>query len=735
MTMDSESGADRRTMLKAMGAVTMLSAAGAAPLSKALAASAAAPKRYDQAMRWMQVAFTEDNPPRYDPQMWFDYFKEAKVEGVCLSAGGGTAFYPTSVPFHRRARDLGDRDMLGEMIAGSKALGMAVVARLDPHYLRDDAFAAHPEWVVRSPNGQPRRHPVAPDVYLACPNGPFMSTFMTDVITELSSRYPIDGIFGNRWGGYTSVCYCESCKSQFKAASGFDIPASVGSFGMPAMGHPEEDAARAYLLWYQDKRFEQIDLWTRTAKAVRPELFFVGGPLNGIELDPNRLTQSSPILFVDHQMRKDDSPPWDNGRMAKQMRGFMGKKPIVGIFSISYRWKDATQSDAEIATWVADGAAHGFRPWMTKFNADPIDKRWMPIVAQRYNWQADRERYLKNTANLARVALVHSPETTTFYGRAQATAKVEDHQSGYYQALFEARIPFEMVDARELDPAHIDRFRVLVLPNIAALSDKQCGQIRDFVRKGGRIVATHETSLYDEAGKRRKNFGLADLFGCDFAGQVEERNQNSYITLRGPHPLLRGLETAPRVMGTVKRVEIKATDASPQPLTLVPRYPDQPIERVYTDTPTTNIPMVMCRQAGAGRVVYFPNDLDRTFWQYLSVDHLALLRNAVEWAADEAAPLTVTGPGAVDVSYWRQDGSLTVHLVNLSNPMTMRGPIREILPIGPFEVSVALPAGANVRGVRLLDSGKVVRGTKRGDRLVVTVPSIGLHEIVAFDLG
>jgi hypothetical protein len=292
-----------------------------------------------------------------------------------------------------------------------------------------------------------------------------------------------------------------------------------------------------------------------------------------------------------------------------------------------------------------------------------------------------------------------------------------------------------MVDARELDPAHIDRFRVLVLPNIAALSDKQCGQIRDFVRKGGRIVATHETSLYDEAGKRRANFGLADLFGCDFAGRVEERDQNSYITLRHPHALLRGLETAPRVMGTVKRVEVRATDPAPQPLTLVPRYPDQPIERVYTDTPTSNIPMVMCREVGAGRVVYFPNDLDRTFWQYLAVDHLALLRNAVEWAADEAAPLTVAGPGAVDVSYWRQDGSLTVHLVNLSNPMTMRGPMREILPIGPYEVSVVLPEGARARGVRLLDAGQAVRGQRRGDRVVVTVPKIGLHEIVAFDLA
>jgi hypothetical protein len=28
-----------------------------------------------------------------------------------------------------------------------------------------------------------------------------------------------------------------------------------------------------------------------------------------------------------------------------------------------------------------------------------------------------------------------------------------------------------------------------------------------------------------------------------------------------------------------------------------------------------------------------------------------------------------------------------------------------------------------------------VRGQVRGDRLVVTVPSVGLHEIVAFDLA
>src|SRR3978361_1576401 len=66
----------------------------------------------NNAMRWAQVAFTEEDPPRYDPNFWFDLFKKTHVEAVCLSAGGCNCFFPSKVPLHYRARDLGNRDML-----------------------------------------------------------------------------------------------------------------------------------------------------------------------------------------------------------------------------------------------------------------------------------------------------------------------------------------------------------------------------------------------------------------------------------------------------------------------------------------------------------------------------------------------------------------------------------------------------------------------------------------------
>ena len=129
----------------------------------------------------------------------------------------------------------------------------------------------------------------------------------------------------------------------------------------------------------------------------------------------------------------------------------------------------------------------------------------------------------------------------------------------------------------------------------------------------------------------------------------------------------------------------------------VPTYPDLPMEEVYVRDTKTDIPGVMVRSVGAGRVVYFPWDIDRTFWEIMCQDHGIVLANAVRWAANEEQPLQVQGPGVLDVALWQQQSSVTAHLVNLTNPMMMKGPVREILPVGPQKVRLKLPGGATAR--------------------------------------
>lgn len=708
-------------------------------LTAAAGTALAAPEEpwFDKPMRWGQLVLVENDPGRYDPNFWIDYFRRTHCDAVNISAGGCVCYYPTKIPLHHRSKWMGDTDPFGELYHACRKMGLVVVARTDPHSVLQEAADAHPEWIHVMADGSKRPHWATPGRWVTCALGPYNFEFMTEVHKEILTLYKVDGIFANRWAGH-GLCYCEHCRRNFYDAHKMKLPRT---------DDPQDPARRAYILWRQERLFELWRLWDSEIRKINPNARYIanagGGALSS--LDMKTIGELADTLFADRQARRGLTPPWAAGKNAKEYRATLGRKAIAGITSVGvedrYRWKDSVQSDEEIKLWMADGVANGLRPWFIKFSGTIHDKRWLKPVEEFFTWHHSAEKYLRNEEPLARVAMVYSQQSAWFYGGPEARTRLEDHTLGFYHALVEARIPFEMVHDRLLDAAHVDQFKTLILPNIAALSEEQCEQLRAYVRRGGSVVATFETSLYDEWGVRRANFGLADLFGVKFAGRVTPRMQNSYLTIRTDpstgrhHPILRGLEEAQRIINGVQRVEVAATEEFPNPpITLVPSYPDLPMEEVYPRPEKTDIPEVYLREHGAGRTVYFPWDIDRSFWEVLCVDHGKLLANAVDWATNEERQVTVTGPGIVDVAAWRQKESMTVHLVNLTNPMMMKGPYREVIPLVGQQVRVRLPEGKRARKVQLLVSRAKPRTRTSGGVLTVTIPSIGLHEVVAIDL-
>jgi hypothetical protein len=198
--------------------------------------------------------------------------------------------------------------------------------------------------------------------------------------------------------------------------------------------------------------------------------------------------------------------------------------------------------------------------------------------------------------------------------------------------------------------------------------------------------------------------------------------------------VLAGLEDAPRIINGAFRLEVNPKVDFPSPVTLIPTYPDLPMEDVYPRVAHTDVRELYLRQIGTSRVAYVPWDIDRIFWEVLSPDHGRLLRNLVTWALDEPPRVEVVGPGLLDVSVWRQRESITVHLVNLTNPMMMKGPIREIIPIGPQRVRLRLPGDAKARKIQLLSAGVTPDVQAADGTLTLVVPSIDVHEVVAIDL-
>jgi hypothetical protein len=170
------------------------------------------------------------------------------------------------------------------------------------------------------------------------------------------------------------------------------------------------------------------------------------------------------------------------------------------------------------------------------------------------------------------------------------------------------------------------------------------------------------------------------------------------------------------------------------PLTRIPSYPDLPMEDVFPRETKTDIGEVFLREVGAGRVAYFPGDIDHTFWQILHPDHGRILANVVRWAANEPDVVSVDGPGIVDVCAWEGSDYIAIHLVNLTNPMMMKGPIRDTYAIGQQRVTVQIPRGRSLRQVRLLVSSADAPHTVSDQRLSLTVPSIADHELIAIEI-
>lgn len=274
------------------------------------------------------------------------------------------------------------------------------------------------------------------------------------------------------------------------------------------------------------------------------------------------------------------------------------------------------------------------------------------------------------------------------------------------------------------------------------------------MQRGGTLIATGASSLYDEWGDARPDFALADLFGAhapspDF-GRKPSADAHTYLRLAperragvwGPHAgdeparsgqrhaVLSGFdETDILPFGGI--LENMRTDPGViVPLTFVPPFPAFPPESAWMRQPKTNIPALVLNTTGGSRVAYLAADIDRRYARGNLPDHGDLLANLARWAIGERNPLAVRGPGFIDCHLYRQPRRLILHLVNLTNEGTWRGPLDELIAVGPFNIDLKLPQDVPGREIRCLVSGAKPKLQLRQTSVTFELKSILDHEVV-----
>jgi hypothetical protein len=335
------------------------------------------------------------------------------------------------------------------------------------------------------------------------------------------------------------------------------------------------------------------------------------------------------------------------------------------------------------------------------------------------------------------VAVVWSDTTANFYAGSGAqlmdidtvrqksdVGNLEAEFTGITEALLRSHIPFDVIDDTTLERESLQRYQAILLPNVACMSDRSAARLTEYVRGGGNLFSTFETSLYDGTGIHRRNYALGEVFGVESTGKIAGPMRWDFMKpAGGGHTLLQGLN---RALVPSSIYHVRATTTGGQPLL----HFTKPLAGRYDGLPeVSNEPALVVRRYEKGTSIYFSGDLGASIQGFHVPELLQLVSNAARDLS--TPPITIDGaPGSVEVVVRSQsEGRRTlVHLVNFTGEMTR--PIRSVVPA--HNVTVTLPG--DFRRAYTLVGGKtldVQRASERESR--VRVPEIKEYEVVVLE--
>jgi len=385
--------------------------------------------------------------------------------------------------------------------------------------------------------------------------------------------------------------------------------------------------------------------------------------------------------------------------------------------------------------------ANGIAPGMVVAGNWPIMKDVWAHTAGCQPWVDDAEL-------VPYLALHYGEDTEDWYAAAGGdegqTAWLKN-VFGIFQAALELHLPIAIVTDDDLaDPEVLKRYRCLVLPNSACLSDAQAQAITTYVQGGGGLLATYESGRYDEQGTLRERPALAELLGAT-AGEPVLRDtwllplpEATLPWLRHPDIQESGtwrqgfsdraaqghLYTGPaaRLIGAVPVTDL-AADA-------------ETVRLSGATAQGARFETIVARQVGQGRTVFIPLDLGQAYYVFNQPLGRRMLGQAMEQAAGSTPPLATDALMAVQTVLYRAGDALLIHLVNdnssfgraaAPNPEAFSAFRAEVNPVGP---STIVLDGA-YRQATWLPDGQPLPTTIVDGRTTITVPEFAIHGLLA----
>lgn len=456
----------------------------------------------------------------FDPKAIAEACQRARLDSFMLYAIShvGLCYWPTK--HGKMHAGLNGRDLVGEMVRELKARDIAVCGYISVTF-DNWAFLEHPDW--RQEPAQSGTAVSSDELFaggrygLVCPNHPEYRAYAMAQVDDLYGQYELDGAFFDMTF-WPTVCQCPHCRQRFATEAGKSIPQAVdwldpdwcafqaarerwlGEFAQELAERTR--AARPGISVHHNFAGLQHDWRMGVSVEATAASDFLGADFYGDSLEQlfvcklfQTLSGGQPIEFI---TTRGPTPGYhEQIKSAAQM-----EMQVLGatLSSAAFMWIDALNLDGTInhAVYARIGAAfERTAPYAPYLGGEPVED-----IAIYFS-SASKIDFRTNGTPVAdaKGAGLNYPHMLAARGWARALQK--EHR------------PFGVVTRRDLDD--LDRYRLLILPDVLRMDEEEVTAIREYVRRGGRLYASRYTSLTETRGVRHDDFMLADVFGCHFA--------------------------------------------------------------------------------------------------------------------------------------------------------------------------------------------------------------------------
>jgi hypothetical protein len=601
----------------------------------------------------------------------------------------------------------------------------------------------HPEWLMHFLDDG-RLQPENRGWF--CLNSPFRD-WLPQHLSDFLDNLDLDGFYfdDTNWGSHDDRpwfpgCSCAYCEKLFNEETGLRIPLRVDFSSLDF---------KKFVNWRSEKLRGFFLHLVRKVKEKHPHAILdfnhYGRPStdwsDGHPLNPLHLEQVGAHFFVE-----------TFGTV--RQTGFVSK--VARAYGSPFgMWRNVVQSLPECVGSSAPYAepwsptlhgltamANGGRPQYGGFDGPmPLRRELMRSVFREIKKCVD---YIEGET-IKYVALHCSQQSRNFYGPPKGYTETKDFREvrlkgimGAYEMLNQSHLLVDMLLDEQLHQQRLSAYKVVFLSNSACLSKAQCDQIRRFVREGGTLIATHETSLFDEWGQKRENFGLADVFGVNYRGLLGGGSIQGIVYVPQDPALSREFGLIISFAGEESEVSLRPEAQVEVLCTRSNLKGERPLDNF---DPKVNYdsaePAVTLCRFGKGKAIYISGGVGEG---YHHNPYPMLKRFVARLVGRTQTPIEVEAPRVIEVTAaLRGPKELMIHLLNNLTPVIPASTPKEDIT-NYFYLEEVNP----IRNVRIkLNTFKVKRArlplqglslAVAGDPPRLVVPEIKLHQVVVLEL-